>query len=363
MTDVILVTVECARWASRPAFGALDGTLTRGVAPGHYTRPSLAGLHGGRWRAVCAARCDGPTLAEAFGRAGYDTAAVSYSPQTTDACGFGRGFDMTRFLDLRGGPLTRGSAWRERLASVGVVRRLKRRLHDKHATFTSIPRDDMVVSHAATELTRDRDNPLFLWVHLMGSHRPYGWGAGALPEADSLAAANAGPGSPVSDETAQAVRDAYHRALKRTVGHLTALSDAAGDDAVLVAAGDHGEELGEAGYWFHGPWRRRVPNTITDVPVYSRGLPLPDGVSLLDLPAHLCDRVAIDTPNAWNARRHREHELTIAPWNGRATLRYRADGADVTFRDGDLPAITESWETGGRAVREQLDALGYMGVG
>lgn len=362
MRDLVLVTVECARWDYRHHLAPDGFDATRGVAVGHYTRPSLAGLLTGRLASAVDAHAYGPTLADVFRRAGYETAAVSFSPQTTAPFGFARGFDTHHLLRADDGRLARGSAFRERLAENPIVRRVKRRLRGKHATFDGIPHDDRAAELAKDLLERNRDAALFLWVHLMGSHRPYGWNAGTLPRAPSRRAARYDGDEPVPASLAETVESYYTSALERAGRHLRALADAA-DDAAVVAVGDHGEELGEDGVFFHGGYRRRLVDTIVDVPILTRGLALPDGpVSLLDLPAHLAARCRVDAPASWDARTRRDHVLSVAPWADAVSLRYQADGVDLTFADADAPAMAVS-EPAEANIEEQLRALGYAGVG
>lgn len=355
--DIVLVTVECARWDYRNALDLpSELNATRGVTAAHYTRPSMAGLLTGEYASVADAHAHGPTLADVLSNERYHTAAVSYSPQTTAAFGFETGFDEHWLLSPDDGPLSRGSKWREWLGESAIVRRIKNRVTDKQATFEHIPTDQTAVDKCRDILDRTRRRPLFLWAHLMGSHRPYAWGDDALPASVSRAADRGD--KDVHDE----VERHYYDGLRRVGDHVSSIVATAPDDALIVVTGDHGEELGEDGYFFHGGYRRRLVDTLIDVPVFCRGRSLPDGVSLIDLPAYLTGAVGISAPSEWDARQEREHALSIAPWNDKASVRYQSDSVDLTFADAECAHLRDVNPTP-EGVKDQLEALGYSGVG
>lgn len=364
--DIVLATVECARWDYRDHLRPdADLKTHKGITAGHYTRPSLAGLHAPTWDSVVDARVRGQTLAETLSHAGYATQAISYSPQTA-SFGFGRGFDETQRLEPDIGRVGRGSRLRERLAEYRTVRWVKRQLQDKHATFEDIPRDASVVEHARDALRADRDKPLFLWIHFMGSHRPYGWDDDAIPPALSRDLASAGTGGlaePDPGTLKQQVDPHYTGALERIGGYLSELLSLADDDTSWLICGDHGEEMGEDGYFLHSGYRRRVVDPLVNVPVFTRTVDINGPVSLLDVGAHLTDAAGVETPGAWDTRPGRESFLTVAPWDGTATLRYQTpdSGVDLRFESANLRQNTESDTS--RAVESQLEALGYRGVG
>lgn len=119
---------------------------------------------------------------------------------------------------------------------------------------------DATVRRALVWLASDAA-PAFLWVHLYEPHVPYAPDAGHAPSPERLERARA------SDHAARLTRDlgdveGAHAAEGRLlyeaevatvdamVGHLL---DGLPSDAVVVVVGDHGESLGEHGYWFnHG---------------------------------------------------------------------------------------------------------------
>jgi arylsulfatase A-like enzyme len=348
MRDVLLVTLECVRWDRRgccPVFEGLD--VVEAAAPGSFTRPSLAGLLSGQVGAAVAAETRAPTLPRVLSRAGYATAAIAHSPQLTPAFGFDDGFGTFDGQNEDSGVLARGSTLRERVARIGPVRRLYRRFQPKNATLSALPRDETVIKRAH-EWWVDADSPRFLWLHLMGSHRPYGW-SDPLPAAVGREAASAGPGDDV--DGADVIVEHYERALQR-VGQLA--QEAVRDtDAIVAVAGDHGEELGEQGYWFHAPYRRRVVDQLARVPLGVRGLSIDGVVGLVGLPRLLCDAVGVPTPEQWATV---EDRVTVAPWAGKASVRVATGGEVLCFSDG----VASVSSTAGKAVDRQLEALGYV---
>lgn len=368
--DIILVTVESLRYDYRDDMPVFDRLSTvEGVTAGHYTRPSLAGLLSGQYRGALETRVPKPTLAGTLRAQGVSTAAVCFSPQTRPAFGFSHGVDHHAFFDAESSsPLRRGQRLRERLAERRIVRAIHRRVVPKASTLAALPSDEEAVS-TALQMYHDQPAPRFLWVHLMGSHRPYGRGDKALPDRLDRRGAAAAPGrlSPALDDEEHAtVVEHYRRGLQRASDHVSRLLDGVDGDAIAVVAGDHGEELGEAGYYFHGGYRRRTPETITRVPVGVRGIDLrASRVGLIDVAPTLVRAVGGDVPRAWDGHDRREEcargLLTLAPWNDRVSLAWQQDGTTLRFEDAradEVSAVDTSND-----VAAQLAALGYKGPG
>lgn len=356
--DILLVTVESARYDHRdhcPVFDGLD--TARGIAPAHYTRPSLAALLSGQYDAALQSEVQSPTLPSVLQDAGYDTAGFAYSPQTAKMFGFDEGMDHYEAVILEGESMSRGSKLRERLGELGLVRRLHRRLKPKSSTLAEIPRDKGVID-VAIERWEDMSGPQFMWIHLMGSHRPYGWGDEGLPDRIGRRAANAGGRLGLSTDAHESVSAHYRAGLKRTGDAAQRLLDAVSDDTRIIVCGDHGEELGEEGYYFHGPYRRRVVPTLTDVPVGASNIDLPsDPMGLLDIPALLAREASASIPDTWDATLDSNAHLTLAPWNQKVSVSLTTDSKRLVFNDAEVDRIVDS---GDRGVNNQLEALGYV---
>jgi arylsulfatase A-like enzyme len=223
----------------------------------------------------------------------------------------------------------------------------------KAATLSELPTDATAVSEAIGIYERS-DRPTFLWLHLMGSHRPYGWGDDALPTDIGRTAASASPSalSPgVTDNEAESIRKHYSDSLARVSDHIETLVDAVADDAIVAAVGDHGEEFGEDGYWFHGPYRQRLVDTIVDVPLAVRGLTAPAGMSTAALPSLLATAANVSPADAWVSAT--DMPITVAPWDGSASVRIGdlvLDGANIDDAGSEQT----------RNISSQLRALGYQ---
>lgn len=353
MRDAVLITIESLRYDYRehcPVFEELE--TARAMTAGHYTRPALAGLLSGRYDCALDAAVDPPTLAGVLSRHGYTTIGVCHSPQTMPTLGFRDGFDTFCGTDPDSGPLARGSPLRERLAEFGPVRAIHRRLNPKGATLESTTADARAVRQALDAYT-NADGPRFLWLHLMGSHRPYGRGDGALDARLDARAARTTDG--LSDSDHETILEHYTHGLQRAGERAQRVLDAVADDAIVAVAGDHGEELGEQGYYFHGGYRRRVPNAITDVPLGVRGVEAVDGLAAL--PRALVEAIGEEPPAEWTA----DGRMTVAPWGEQASVAVETGSARLHFRDADV-ALTSAVDVSSN-VEKQLAALGYRGVG
>jgi arylsulfatase A-like enzyme len=382
MRDVVLVTADSVRRDFVGAMPFVDGhEVLTGVAAGHYTRPSLAALQSARIRAAVASKALGPTLAETFADAGYTTIGLVPTAQADPAFDFDRGFDHYDNYMTGGGNAAknRRSGLREFLGSFDLVRQVYRRVYPMAANMADLPADGAVVDEAI-ERFNEADSPRFLWVHQMGSHRPYGTGEKGLPDdLDRKAEAAGGRhyfgSSAVTDAERERIVATYRDALGRVddrVRRLLAGLDSA--DPVFAFTADHGDELGEEGYYYHQGYRRRVADTLIRVPVVLDGVEtLGDRCSLLDLAPTLAGAVGIDTPDEWQGTDLRtdttDQALTVAPWHDTATVAWQDFERKLVARDADL-TVTEGDETVAveRAavsddVEKQLRDLGYTDAG
>lgn len=370
-SDLVLVTVESWRYDHRDHLPLPDDFETfEGITAGHYTRPSLAGLLTGRYRDAVQARPETPTLADRLRAAGYTTIGVSYSPQTARGMGFEAGFDSFEAIDPASGPVARGSAWRERLARFGPVRALHRRLAPKGATLDAIPTDDDALDMAIQRFDA-ASSPRFLWVHLMDTHRPYGRGDDALAAALDSKAAAAGPGrlqQSLSAAEHEQVVSAYRTALCRASDRLAAFLGELPSEARVVIAGDHGEEFGEQGYYYHGGYRQRLVDAIVRVPVAVRNLAVcGERVGLIDIAPTLAAAGGADLDGLDGVDRQwhpNPGALTVAPWAGRVAARWSGPSSSVFLdHDGARSVHSVAAKNISDDVEARLRALGYMGGG
>jgi arylsulfatase A-like enzyme len=304
-----------------------------------------------------------PTIAERFAAAGYQPIAVVNQIHLKPEFGFGRGFEIYRWVKNRTG-------------------------FDLN--------DDLF---AALETGTRRGRPVFAWLHYIDAHWPYKRGRrGAPPE---LASARVRPEPP--QEQSRAVIDAWveehldernRRALMTrydrevafadgALGDLVKRIEATGalDDTLLIVTSDHGEGFFEHGELMHG---FRPYDEVARVPLVMRAPPrlgLPVGVrrtlvSHVDLAPTLLDLLGL--PPLEGARgesyaevlRGREEpgrsvvvqtELAPALRSGRHKLIARADGGVELYDLAADPAESKNLAAAGCAgacaeLKAELDA-------
>lgn len=216
------------------------------------------------------------TLAQVLHRLGYRTAAfVSAWPVKRGITGLGRGFDVYN------------------------------QKFTYHYKLLNAARDAKEVTTAAQRWLKKRGGkrPFFMWLHYFDPHEPYV----LRPEYASLAHTTGYSearlsGSPQrSAEDAQRVT-AYDSEIAYTdhyVGEvLQQLTDmGVRDHTLIVLTADHGESLGENGYWGHGD---RLYQGIVHIPlivsfpgVIPQGVVLREDAGLLDVMPTILDYVGI----------------------------------------------------------------------
>jgi len=382
MQDVVLVTADSVRrdFVDSMSFVSMREVLT-GVTAGHYTRPSLAALQSSKLQAAVQSKVIGPTLANAFGDAGYTTIGLVPSPQADPTFDFDQGYHRyDNYLSGGGNAVeNRRSRLREYLGSFDFVRQVYRRIYPMEANMDDLP-DDSEVINEAVERFNAADPPRFLWVHLMGTHRPYGTGSDAVPKTVDRKAEAAGGrhwfgSSTVTDEEREIILGKYRNALGRTDSQISRLLNSIeAVDPVFAFTSDHGDEFGEEGYYYHQGYRRRVPDPIVEVPVVFDGFDVEaDWCSLLDIAPTLAGAMDITIPDSWDGNDltagRTDDAITVAPWHEKATVAWRdrertlvASDADVSYRsDGDTVGV-ESADISDD-VESQLRDLGYTDGG
>ncbi|GAB3687976.1 sulfatase-like hydrolase/transferase [Salinarchaeum chitinilyticum] len=382
MRDVVLVTADSVRhdFVDEMAFvDSLDPIL--GVTAGHYTRPSLGGLHSARLAGSVRSKAVSPTIAEVLDDAGYSCLGAAATAQADPAFDFDAGFDeYENFMDGGGNAVeNRRSSLREYLGQFEIVRAVYHRFFPMEAVLSGLPPDDDVIDHAI-QTFNDAEGPRFLWVHLMDSHRPYGRGDDALPvEIDRKAEASGRdsilPDPELTDAEHEELLDTYRESLGRTDERIERLyEEIDAEDPIFAVTSDHGDELGEAGYYYHQGYRRRVPDPIVQVPLAIDGLDLAaDRGSLLDLGPTIAGAVGAEAPDVWRGNDLREtsteRAVTVAPWHEDATVAVRdrestliAADADVSFEEAGEEAAVGRADVD-ESVEQRLQELGYTDAG
>jgi len=260
--SVMLVTIDTLRADHLGAYGyrratspAIDALARRGVvfdAAYTYwpkTRGSFVAIHTGRLASQSGYGKThpllvdfNPTLASVLQGAGYDTAAIVDNPNVASSLGYAKGFARYR------------ETWEEK----GLASEMDR--------ARAITADAAAYLAAASP-----EKPFFLWLHYVNPHAPYEpptpWDAAFL---DTAAASGpvlqpvAGFHGGVPRQWARAGQrlgwyvaqyDGEIAAADAEVGRVLQALDASRvrDRTVVLLSSDHGESLGEHGYFFdHG---------------------------------------------------------------------------------------------------------------
>ena len=286
--NVVLVSIDSLRADHCGYLGSeydltptLDALAAEGiafenaVAPGPQTFSSMPDAFTGQYRPPEEADDDSgwqrrlglidshldrhPTLPERLQELGYETAAITPNPWTSEAAGFDRGFD--HFRDLSGAD---GGGRLDRVVEAlpgidGDDRRLKL-LWNLLTGSSFFNRWESIYKHF--QLLRTRlSEPYFIWVFLLDTHYPFITGRTHRDEqslrgmylssyrSEAAMRGNAETMSP-------AVRESLQRSYRDTVGAVDGFlaklwRDVAADDPAVIVHSDHGESFGEHGNYGH----------------------------------------------------------------------------------------------------------------
>ncbi len=309
------------------AFAPAPWTLPSHASFFTGTYPSRHGTHGDHTYLDDDLR----TLPEAFDDAGFRTIGVSNNTWITEEFGFDRGFDDLRKgwqyiqSDTDMGAVVRGEDFREKVAAT------RNRLFDGNPVVNAAnilyseflqPAGDDGADRSTDWVAdwladRDDDRPFFLFCNFIEPHVRYDppreYAERFLPDGASYEEATAIRQDPraydceeyaISDHEFALLRGLYRAELAyvdQQLGQLRAGLEAAGEweDTLLVVCGDHGEHIGEHGFFGH---QYNLYDTLLHVPLVCHGGAFTDGgrrddfVQLLDLPATLLESVGVDDP-------------------------------------------------------------------
>ncbi len=271
------------------------------------------------------------TLAEAFADADYQTIGVSNNTWLTEEFGFHRGFcDLRKGWqyiqsDADMGAVVRGEDLNEKLQAT------RNRLFDGNPLVNAAnilyselfqPAGDdgaaRSVDWIETWLSgRTDDRPFFLFCNVIEPHVQYDppqeYAERFLPADASYEEAAAIRQDPraydcedyeITDREFALLRGLYKGELAYVddqLARLRSVLEDAGEweDTLFVVCGDHGEHIGEHGFFGH---QYNLYDTLLNVPMAVHGGPFIDGgrrddlVQLLDLPATLLETVGVDDP-------------------------------------------------------------------
>jgi len=288
----VLLSVDTLRADALGTYGAksaktptIDALATAGVlfedaqTTIGKTGPAFASMftslypptHGAR-RNAQRMRGDIPVLAEILGEAGYESAAfISNWTLRADLVGLNRGFDHydEEFNQARN--------------AVGVM--------ERHADDVAKAAERWLRLRAGDEEKNRR--PLFLWVHFSDPHDPYLERTGFTP-----------PRPPQDQRTGGWQRRWRYQSEVNYVDHwLGRLSEAIEEflpgPRYTVFVSDHGESMGEHGYWGHGKnvhWpNARIPMILTG-PGIPEGRRVEAAVGVIDVLPTVLDLFELEHP-------------------------------------------------------------------
>ncbi|GAB3690289.1 sulfatase-like hydrolase/transferase [Salinarchaeum chitinilyticum] len=375
MRDVILVSADSVRHDFLDAMPYVSANLDNheAITGAHYTRPSLASLLTSNYQGAVESRVVEPSVAEAFSDAGYTTIGLSSSPHTDARFGFDSGFDVYHHFSEAG---NRGNPIRQFASQFDLIRKVYHRFKPPHAKLSNRLPDDELIDESI-EAFNAEDGPRFMWLHMMGTHRPYGLGDDAVPK-DVDRKALFKP-EKLTDAERETIEAKYRATLERADAEIERLVESVdSEDPLVVFTSDHGDEFGEEGVWFHQPQRGRVADALITVPAATNDLELAGPLSSLDIaPSILADQAGPDAvppewhgkdvrPEAAGGQGPRNHALTVAPWHGSATLAWQDFETKIVAKDADV-ALSRDGETVeaersdvDEDLKQQMRDLGYV---
>jgi arylsulfatase A-like enzyme len=366
--SLVLVTVDCLRadhvgflGYSRPVTPGLDAlaqnsvVFSEAIVAGAPTYFSFPAIMASRYplalgRDILGIAPHEVTLATSLRDAGYSTAAFTASnPYLSPHFGYEQGFGKFRdFLEPGSADKSMSGVAPASSFLSDFNRRIQAdsrrtgltgaaydafyfwycqwRLRREDVSMDSLrryPAADVLVDEACSWLSGLRDQPFFLWLHLMDPHHPY------YPPAEALSSLGK---SEITPRRAQFLNSFWNRGdigaskLERHRDEIISLYDAGifwvdkqisrlvqalqkfqrWDETVFAVTADHGEEFLEHGRRYHSP--TSLPEELIHVPLLLRspevsGMRLSRGpFSLIHLAPTLLDAAGVAIPDSFQGR-------------------------------------------------------------
>ena len=261
--------------------------FTNAVATGSWTVPSHGSLFTGQYPSNHGATADfkslpqngSDTTAELLSKEGYESVCVTTNPWLTDEFGFNRGF--TRMVNLRDDPPFPDTPDpRESVETTDMslellkdltlwclernpVNRIAKAAYLKFVHERTHPDATDVVDSLVEEMEK-LDGPSFVFANFMDAHEPYFTGEDRKKTSWNLHSLGSSPSLP--EERITSAYDDTVRCMDRELGRYFEYlrEKEAFDDSLIIVLGDHGQALGEHGYWGHGTY---LHSCLTDVPL------------------------------------------------------------------------------------------------
>ena len=403
--NVVIVVLDTARAGSvdeqtTPTLSALadEGTaFDRAFATAPWTLPSHAsmftgtyptehGTHGGNTY-LSDSLC---TLPEVFSEAGFETVGVSNNTWITEEFGFHRGFDELRRgwqyvqSEVDMGTVVRGEDLREKIQATRdrlfEGNPLVNAANVLYSEFLQPAGDDGAdrTTEWITKWLHDRsdDRPFFLFCNYIEPHVQYDpppeYAKRFLPDGATYEEATEIRQDPraydcedyeLTDREFALLRGLYRAELAYVDDHIGRLRQALEvtgqwDDTLFVVCGDHGENVGDHGFFGH---QYNLYDTLMHVPLVLHGGPFTDGsrrtdlVQLLDLPTTLIETAGITDPefSAQNHGRSFHPDSRVSPREA-VFAEYVAPQPSIQrleARFGEIPDSVREFDRRLRAIR------------
>ncbi|WP_312910585.1 sulfatase [Natronosalvus caseinilyticus] len=403
--NVVLVVLDTARKTSvsRETMPTLTHlaeqgtTFERAFATAPWTLPSHAslftgtytsehGAHGGYTYLDSSLR----TLPEAFRDAGYETVGVSNNTWITDEFGFDRGFDDLRRgwqyiqSEVDMGTVVRGEDLREKLeATRDRLFEGNPLINAANVLYSEVlqPSGDDGADRSTTWVadwirSREDDRPFFLFCNYIEPHITYdpprefaerflpdGWDYETATDIRQDPRAYDCEDYDLSESAFAALHGLYRAELAYVDSQLERLRDAlqsAGvwEETLLVVCGDHGENVGDHGFFGH---QYNLYDTLIHVPLVVHGGAFTDGgrrtdfVQLLDLPETVLEATGVSDPEMETQSRGRSfHPDAITETRDAVFAEYVAPQPSIErleARFGSLPEQVYTYDRRLRAIR------------
>ncbi|AEH38186.1 sulfatase [Halopiger xanaduensis] len=367
------------------AFAAAPWTLPSHASMFTGTYPSEHGTHGDH----LFLEDDLRTLPEAFAENGVQTVGVSNNTWITEEFGFDRGFDELRKgwqyvqSDADMGAVVRGEdlreklvATRERLFDGNPVVNAANILYSEVVQPAGDDGSDRSTTWIRNWLAERGDDPFFLFCNFIEPHVEYDppreYAAEFLPDGASYEEAASIRQDPraydcedydISGREFAMLRGFYRAELAYVDDQIAALRstlEEAGEweDTLFVVCGDHGEHVGEHGFFGH---QYNLYDTLINVPLVLHGGPFTDGgtrrelVQLIDLPDTLLETAGIDDPKLREQSAGRSlHPESDAERREVVFAEYAAPQPSIErleARFGEIPDRVREYDRRLRAVR------------
>ena len=298
-TNVLLITIDTTRadhlsvlgyerdtTPYLEAFAAQGTSFTTAYSPTSTTGPThstiMTSLYPAAHRVVkngLTLSEDFTTIAEHLKSAGYETGAIVSAFVLSGKFGYAQGFDTYYDTFLMDESTHERPNWEGRTVEGGF---------DRRADFTTARAQEWLANRSHP------DQPFFLWIHYFDPHDPY---TPPEPYASRFARESS------AGRTRREMIDRYDAEIAFTddqIGVLfTSLAQAGlNDNTLVVVAADHGEGLGQHGYYRHGV---DVYEEAVRVPLLFRwpgqipaGRTLNAPVGLIDLAPTICELVGAE---------------------------------------------------------------------